>query len=72
MIQYQLVKEAVSAHGTQYDTYGITALVDGKPLTTISDISIDPAAVKRLIDLCNREKLDPIHLDEVIEYFLLA
>lgn len=72
MIQYQLVKEAVSANGTQYDTYGITVLVDGEPLSTIGDLSVDPAAVKRLIDLCNREELDPIHLDEVIENFLFT
>ena len=39
-------------------------------LTSISDISSDIKQIERLVDICNRLRLDPVHIQEVVSDFL--
>jgi hypothetical protein len=49
----------------EYD--GITTILE-----SISDISSEINPVKRLVELCNNQQLDPIHLQDVVNDFLAA
>jgi len=53
-----------------YRTYGIEVCENGDPVETIQDISLDRDAVAGLVHTCNRERLEPMHLRDVVEDFL--
>ena len=52
-------------------TYGIKVTSDGMLIAFTPNVSTDRQAVQRLTNLCTKEQLDPIHLNDVIEDFLL-
>lgn len=71
MFQYQPVQEEKEIEGGAYTTYGIRVLdYEQKELLAISDISLDEQRVVSLCQLCNQEKLDILHIMDVIEDFL--
>lgn len=64
---YKLNQSTVTdENNSEHDTYGITC---GE--RTIKDISTDKQRIEALIELCNSLELSPIHLDDVIEDFLV-
>ena len=69
---YQVIESFCEAFGVT--TYGISVhmMTDTSNTLCISikDISSDCAVVTRLAAQCQRLQLDPIHLLDVIEYFL--
>lgn len=65
---YQLRTDTVTNdNGETISTYGITAL---KIEESIPNIFFDKSAAKDFISLCNKEKLELIHLHSVIEDLL--
>ncbi len=56
--------------------YGIAEIdeTDGCPIISefYIDLCTDKKEVDRLVDMCNALELDPIHLREVVEDFLLS
>ena len=56
----------IDENGSPIETYGITC--EGRE---IKDISTDKAKVESLINRCNQNNLSPLHLDDVIEDFLV-
>lgn len=54
--------------------FGIAAVTDYDGVTTvldsISDIASDSEPIERLVEICNAEQLDPIHLQDVVTDFL--
>lgn len=54
----------------RYHTYGIGVYAveahHKEWLFTISDVFLDRIAARQFVRLCNRENLDPIHLNDVI------
>ena len=56
----------IDENGKTIKTYGISC---GN--RTIKDISTNKKKVERLVELCNKNKLSPIHLDDVIDDFLV-
>lgn len=40
-------------------------------LQSISDIVSDRKHIEKLVDLCNKCKLDPVHMADVVEDFLI-
>ena len=68
MYRYIAVKEKLYHKdiGT-YTSYGIKAFKDGKEVGFVSDVSVDRDFVEELVELCNTEQLDPIHLFDVVE-----
>lgn len=56
----------IDQNGNAVETYGITC--DDRE---IKDISTNKEKVESLINLCNKNNLSPMHLDDVIEDFLV-
>ena len=52
--------------GVSYDTYGISY-----EDIEIQDVSTDKTKVEKLVNLCNELDLSPIHLNDVLEDFLV-
>ena len=64
---YKLNTSTVSDEdGINHKTYGITYQEK-----EIFDISTNKEKIKNLIALCNEQKLSPIHLNDVIDDFLV-
>lgn len=56
----------------EYTVYGITALDSYENvLMTVEDIFFDKQKAEEFVELCNQEKLELIHLQDVIEDILL-
>ena len=53
-------------NGTKHDTYGIS-YADKE----IKDISTEKKKIEKLVSLCNNLSLSPIHINDVIEDFLV-
>lgn len=64
---YQLISGTYSLEGETYLSFGIQC---GNIM--IEDISMEQAEVEELIALCNQEKLDVLHLPDVVADFLDA
>ena len=72
--RYALVKERNSA---QQWIYGIAVLEEASSMETtelyrVNNVTCDKKAMESLVLRCNSLNLSPIHLDEVIEDFLLS
>lgn len=59
----------VSDDGVTYEAYGIKAQVR-EHTVMISDITTVREEIDALVDICNREELDIIHIYDVVEDFL--
>jgi len=58
-----------------YETFGIEAYVGEsgrwRKIKEVSDVTTDIDVVLNLVSICNKEQLDPIHLMNVIEDFII-
>ncbi|MBQ7975262.1 MAG: helix-turn-helix transcriptional regulator [Clostridia bacterium] len=68
---YCLIPTTICIDDTEVLTYGIGALKNNVMLEYVLDISDDHNAVYALMKLCEKEKLEPIHLKEIVENFLV-
>lgn len=70
-MKYYVINEnrEIEEVGT-YTTYGIELREGGRSLRRISDVSRSYADIRRLCGKCNRLKLDPEHLDDVVQDFI--
>jgi hypothetical protein len=50
--------------------YSLTPSGEEKLLSVRNGLTEDKGGLQNLVDLCNRLKLSPIHLDDVVEDFL--
>lgn len=62
---YQIKTGNYSLEGKTYTSYGIQC-----DDLVIEDISLDRTVIEALVEQCNREELDRIHLLDVVEDFL--
>lgn len=75
-ITYGLTKETYTLGAIERTAYGIAAYSDSKDdgtatvIARICDLSWDRERVKQLVKRCNRLRLSPIHLHDVVEDFL--
>lgn len=60
----------------KYTAYGIAVYEmvnkNKKELIRVSDVSTDKIAVEKLVELCNKEHLEPVHIYDVIEDFFYS
>lgn len=64
---YRLNRSVVyDENGKKHNTYGISYKE-----REVKDISTDKHKIEKLVNLCNELELSPIHLDDVIEDFLV-
>ncbi len=67
-MEYKIIKEIIMNEELgKYVTYGIAIYNEGKLLRKISDVSTSKNMVNDLCVSCNQLKLNPIHIDDVIE-----
>lgn len=70
--RYVAVEEnLLSEDGEAYVSYGIRAQAGTKQIAYVSDISTDCKKVQHLANLCTEMTLDPLHLPDVIDDFLV-
>lgn len=70
MVTYKVIEENLqNCEFESYVAYGISVYSEDKKmiLDTISDIFLEKEKAEKLVELCNKNKLDPIHLREVVE-----
>lgn len=72
MVRYEIeTKILPDENGREYVGYGIKVYDGNKLINAASDISLNYDEVKRLCDRLNECELDPIHLPDVVEDFLV-
>ncbi len=70
MITYKVIAEHLrNSEFLEYDAYGICAYIEesGTVVASFSDVFTEREKAEELVNLCNINKLDPIHLRDVIE-----
>lgn len=70
MTKYKLQKETIIIEGNSYNTYSILCYRNRKLLTKIFDAFATETHAKRFVDMCNALKLQPIHLQNVLDDYL--
>lgn len=76
IIIYDIIEEIYVLEDYRRYSYGIAAYDHSITESTayiiaaIRDISPNKAEIAKLVELCNRLKLSPIHLNDVVEDFL--
>lgn len=67
MTKYKLIKEKLYHENSgDYIAYGIAVYAGKTPIRKISDVSTDKHRVRKLCRLCNKLKLDPEHINDVV------
>ncbi|MBQ4327978.1 MAG: hypothetical protein IJC32_06160 [Clostridia bacterium] len=75
---YERIRGITVSEGKRYTTYGIVARAlcgseqNSVTVASVPDISTDMAEVDALVARCNRLALSPVHLNDVVEDFLLG
>lgn len=75
-ITYVVVEKTDSSQSNTRTSYGIAAYTNGTVndefavIAAIHDITTDRNALTTLVTQCNRLKLSPIHLRDIVEDFL--
>ena len=70
--QYVPVKETITSDelGT-YVTYGISVRTVSEEIAFVRDVSTELDEIQHLANVCTEQQLDPDHLDDVIQDFLI-
>jgi len=68
METYFLIADTYTLEEQSHIGYGIGCRADN---SNFEDLTTDPVAVTNLISICNKLKLSPIHLADVVEDFLV-
>ena len=68
MEPYFLIVNTYVVENQSHIGYGIGCRADN---SAFEDMSTDPTAIENLINLCNKLKLSPLHLEDVVEDFLV-
>ncbi len=70
---YTVFKSIHTIDDITYTSFGIviTSTQDNSVIERIKDISTSEAKITKLVNLCNELSLEPIHIYDVIEDFIL-
>ncbi len=68
---YYLIKDTYTLEGEAHIGYGI-GCSDSKRSSTFEDLTTDQNRADTLIEQCNKLHLSPIHLEDVVEDFLVG
>lgn len=53
-----------------YDSYGLIVEEDNVEIRVIPDLTCDFNSITKLAELCTKEQVEPVHIDDIIENFL--
>ncbi len=67
--EYKLCSDRYLIEGEYHTGYGISVvdISSGEEMMRLEDISASKSDIEELIELCNRLKLSPIHIHDVIK-----
>ncbi len=70
--KYKLLDVEYKNHDRFYHGYGITVvnIENGCTVDRIENICLSKLKMRKLIALCNNKKLDPTHLNDVVDDFI--
>lgn len=71
LYSYCLIPTQVCINDMEVTTYGIGVLKNHIMLEYVLDISNDQNAVVSLLNLCDEGQVEPIHLKDIVENFLV-
>lgn len=70
------VENLNNPHIGEYTAYGVVVYqaveMEKKEIFKMSDVYTDAEEIKNLVQLCNKEQLDPIHFIDVVEDMLYS
>lgn len=75
-IIYGISEEKYTLNGLTRTSYGVVAYADADKdgtaviVASVRDITLDRSKLSKLVELCNKLQLSPIHLPDVIEDFV--
>ena len=70
-MRYEVFKHIITIENIDIESYGIIVFENKKIVRKIFDVSTDYSALSLLVDLLNKNRVEPIHLDSIIEDFYL-
>ncbi len=75
MLKYESFKEKLNKpHIGEYTAFGVVVFqaveMENKEIYKMSDVTTDAEVMENLVQLCNKEQLDPIHFIDVVEDML--
>ena len=77
-VTYGLTEEVYALGTERRVSYGIVAYADAEEdgtttiIASVHDVTADRQALSALVELCNRLELSLIHLNDVVEDFLVG
>lgn len=70
--QYIPVQETLESEELgKYTTFGLSVRTVETEIAFVSDVSTEFEEIERLADICTEKQLDPEHLQDVLEDFLV-
>lgn len=74
MYYYLITHNTFHAEDTgKYQAFGIAVYDEASQIIKqINDITTDEMAIRQLIKQCNQLRLSPLHLEDIVDDFLLA
>ena len=69
LMRYYYKKEYFSKDGQSYISYSILIREKFKVVKYVPDVFSNKADAKKFVALCNKYRLSPIHVDDLIEDF---
>lgn len=70
-MRYEIFKHIITIDDINIESYGIIVFENQKIVRRLFDVSTDHCALSRLVDSLNKNRVEPIHLDSIIEDFYL-
>ncbi len=72
LVKYEVTEGDFELDGESYRSYGVAVMEDGAALKRIDDVSLEKDDIVNLVNFCNELELSPVHIDDVIEDFLVG
>ena len=69
LMRYRFFRHIITIEDIDIESYGIIVFENKKIVRKIFDVSTDYRALSLLVDLLNKNRVEPIHLDSIIEDF---
>ncbi len=69
-MNYRICEETLLLEGINYISYGINLYNNGKCIKHIPNVFTDKITAETFINLCNKHKLSPIHLEDFIDDYM--
>lgn len=70
-MEYALISHKSEVDGISFTEYGMAIYKCGILFRMIEALSTNRKATQGLIDLLNKEKPEPVHIDDIVEDFCL-